>query len=133
MIFELWRGFRGRSPILYDVLARFSASPNRSLGDEDALAVDQKVRPILELIAAGIENAADAGLIRDGDSLQRTFLVWATLQGLGAMHKRDHLQPDKLKSNELHRAAMTQFLSAWGASEQTIEFALELTSGADKH
>ena len=92
--------------------------------------VDERVRPILSLIAAGIDNAVDAGLIDDGDSLQRTLLVWATLQGLGAMSKRDHLQPENLRSDALHRAAMIQFLKGWGAVEQTIEFTLELTHPA---
>ncbi|MEE2789586.1 MAG: TetR/AcrR family transcriptional regulator, partial [Myxococcota bacterium] len=120
-VFELWDQFKRIAPEHYRVLYAFSSNLDRTLDDASASQVDGYLQPILLRIAQALTECTEEGLIGDGDQLIRTYLIWATLQGLTQFEKRDHLQPMGLRAPALKVEVMRSYLSAWGAEPMTID------------
>ena len=126
VIFDLWDRFRQLSSRHYQVLYVFSSSFERKLDDSSAHQVDAFLRPILERVAQALAECAEEGMINHGDHLKRTYIMWATLQGLAHFEKRDHLQPEGLTARALKIEVMRSYLVAWGADAQTTDMICHL-------
>ena len=127
-VFQLWDGFRHAFPDHYRVLYAFASSLDRTLGDASAHEVDGYLRPILEKIAHTLRECADEGMIDEGDQLKRTYVIWATLQGLAQLEKRDHVQPVRLRTDALKLEVMHSYLTSWGAEPMTVDMVCRLVA-----
>lgn len=115
-----------RDPLQHGLLTQLLAVPEQVLDDEEAREVELHVRPILERGVALIARAAQVGALSQGDAAQRTFVLWAALQGADQLRKRDRLLPPELHSWVLADAAADTLLLGWGASALELRAARKL-------
>lgn len=108
-----WLRDADRSPLRHNLIASSLASPDRQLSDADVLAVHASIQPILGSVVSLIDAAVDAGQLRPGDALQRTHVLWATLQGLDHFRKLDRLRPANLQTEALAMAALDALFAGW--------------------
>ena len=102
-----------RAPLRHRLIARSLASPDRQLRDADVLAVHASLQPILSAVVSLIDAAVAAGQLGPGDALQRTHVLWATLQGLDHFRKLDRLRPASLQTEALATAALDALFTGW--------------------
>ena len=119
LAFSTWMTFRDVAPTHYRLLDESLSSMERTLDDEQASAVNERLHTILTHLADTIETAVAVEELRPGDAMIRTHLLWSALHGLGHFEKRDHLQPERLRVAALETTLYETFFSSWGASAAT--------------
>ncbi len=110
---ESWSEFRRSSPTEYRLLDESLSAFERTLGDEQAANVAERLRVVLMEIETALHRAVEAGELAPGDASVRTHLIWSAVHGLGHFEKRDHLQPEALKASALRVALYRDFHRAW--------------------
>lgn len=115
-----------RDPVQHRLLAQLLSVPDALLDEAEVREVERYVRPILERGAHLIGAAADCGALAPGDAEQRTFVLWAALQGADQFRKRDRVLPPRLQSWALADAAADSLLLGWGADARTLAAARRL-------
>jgi AcrR family transcriptional regulator len=104
-----------REPVQHLMISQMLASPQVLLDDDEAREVESHVRPVIERGAALMVDAVMVGALEAGDIAQRTFVMWAAMQGADQFRKRDRLLPPTLHSWALADHACDSLLRGWGA------------------
>jgi AcrR family transcriptional regulator len=118
--------FEHREPERHQLLSAFLCAKSQMLPEASAQQVDTALRPLVMSIAEHLENAAARGAIGRGDSIQRTFLLWAAMHGLDNFRKRDRVLPEPLRVPALTDEMLRAVFTGWGAEPKVIDAALEL-------
>ena len=103
---------------LFDV---FLSAPRPVLSDEQARAVDERLSELVGICAEVLDGASAAGALDSGDSMQRTYVLWAALHGLEHFRKRDRILPVPLQVQALERVLMRTMLIGFGATEEALQ------------
>ena len=96
-----------------------------SLGDPRELLTDQvlaagilpPLQALLGHVASKLDVAARHGTLRDGDSRERSLLVWSAIQGVLTIRKLGRIQTD-FANPRLHSAMLTALAVGWGADPE---------------
>ena len=86
-----WFHFASLHPEAFELLDRSLSDPHPNLTDDEALAVEQALRPVLDKVAIVLAEAVRAGCLRPGDTATRTAVLWALVHGAAHFRKRDRL------------------------------------------
>lgn len=105
-----------RRPEEHRLLDAFLSSHESVLSDDSARAADDALRPLVDAVAREIDAAVTEGAIEPGDSVQRTYTLWAALHGLDHFRKRDRILPANLRVEALVPATMLAMCRGWGAT-----------------
>jgi AcrR family transcriptional regulator len=108
-----WLRDAERAPLRHRLIASSLSAPDRQLSDADVLAVHASIQPVLSAVVSLINRAVDAGELSPGDAMQRTHVLWATLQGLDHFRKLDRLRPVSLQTETLAIAALDALFTGW--------------------
>ena len=122
--FSSWAAFQREAPSHHRLLDESLSAMERTLNDEQAQAVHLRLQELVSRLVALLNEAVEAGALAPGDSAVRTHLLWSSKHGLGHFQKRDHLQPEMLRFENLAVELYRAFFQAWGASEAMIEDAI---------
>jgi AcrR family transcriptional regulator len=127
-VFALAQGYREfarERPHAFGLLAMTMADPRVLLPQHaDAAPVTQRVIATLELLAQSLGDAVAAGQLDDGDVMERTLCLFATLQGLLMLHKQARFAPSVLDLDRLIPQAVRTLLVGWGAKTRATDTAL---------
>jgi AcrR family transcriptional regulator len=115
-----------RDPVQHRIMTQFLAVPDILLDEREVLEVEAELRPLLVRSAGLIAAAAEVGALAAGDAVQRTFVLWAALQGADQFWKRDRVLPPELRSNVLAALAADALLAGWGAPAAELAAARRL-------
>ena len=119
-----------RDPMQHQLMAQLLSVPEQLLDDGEAHDVEAEARPVLERSVWLLDAAAGAGALGPGDAIQRTFVLWAAVQGADQFHKRDRLLPPSLHSAALSTIAVETLLLGWGADPADLAAARASGRGA---
>jgi AcrR family transcriptional regulator len=108
------------------LLDLFISTPHVLFIDEEAVKVEAVLKPILARCATLFDAAVGARALSAGDSMTRTFVLWATVHGADHFRKRDRLVERHLHADLIARAALDAILGGWGASALRLREAHEL-------
>ncbi|MED5373297.1 MAG: TetR/AcrR family transcriptional regulator [Myxococcota bacterium] len=86
--FTTWQAFAGSHPALHRLVDQSLSSPDRLLDESEQLLVGEALSPLLKRCAELLEQAEIAGALSPGDSLLRTYALWAAVHGAGHFRKR---------------------------------------------
>jgi AcrR family transcriptional regulator len=113
------------SPSRHRLMDVFLSVPTPVLSDEQAVAVNDTLRPIIRMHAVMLDDAVKVDVFRTGDAVQRTHLVWAFMHGLDHFRKRDRIQPESLRIAALMNAGFRAMFVGWGAKPADMDTAFE--------
>ncbi len=105
-----------RRPEEHRLLDAFLSAHEPLLSEEAARSSDDALRPLVEAVARELQAAAAAGILEQGDAVQRTYVLWAALHGLDHFRKRDRILPPALRVEALVPAALCTIARGWGAT-----------------
>ena len=100
------------------------SQPKPFLSVAQAQEVNQRLSRVLGLCVRTLDEAVRLNALEEGDNVQRTHLLWASLHGLGHFRKRDRIQPAELQANALKSALYGTLFRGFGAKEDVLERAL---------
>lgn len=115
-----------RDPDRHRLIEVFLSSPRAVLSDEHAREVEQQIHPLLGKLARLLDACVDREVLRPGDGLQRTHVIWACLHGLDQFRKRDRIQPPSLQVDVLAGESLATLLMGWGAVRPDVDAAMAL-------
>ena len=108
-----WRRFSDEQPELHGLIDSALSDPRRLLDDDDALAVQQTLEPVLDLVTGVIERAQNAGLLTQGDARLRAYALWAAIHGVDHFRKRDPRLPEGLASDRVANELLSALIRGW--------------------
>lgn len=114
------------APVRHRLMDTFISTPTTLLSDDQARAIDEQLRPILETCGSLLIAASGAGSLEPGESIKRTHVLWAALHGLNHFRKRDRIQPPELQVDSLAQSMVSALLVGWGADPAAVLAALAL-------
>lgn len=127
-----YRAFAKARPHAFGLLASTIAEPRVLLTGADVQPVVERSIALLELLANALGEAAAAGLLdppgRD-DELERTLVLFSTLQGLLQLQKQARFSEALLDLGPLVTSAVRALLIGWGAKPKTVDAALAALPG----
>ena len=115
-----------RDPLQHRLLTQMLAFPEPLLDENEVREVEVHVRPVIDRGVTLLAAAVEAGALAPGDAAQRTFVLWAALQGADQFRKRDRVLPPPLHSWALADAAIDALLRGWGAEPHALAAARRL-------
>jgi AcrR family transcriptional regulator len=107
-------------PASHRLLAAFISEPSVILSSEAARSVDATLAGVIAINAESLTAAREAGALSEGDDVQRTYLLWASLHGLGQFRKRDRILPVHLQHAALQKRLLHDILLGFGASADLL-------------
>ena len=107
-------------PERFRLIARFVSAPDPVLETRAAMGAMDVTRRLLGHLAALIAEAQRTGALSIGNPLDRSILVWSSLQGLAERQKLATLDPELFHPERLTRELLCTFLLGWGADGTTI-------------
>ncbi|TNF28088.1 MAG: TetR/AcrR family transcriptional regulator [Deltaproteobacteria bacterium] len=118
---EAWRGFSTRAPNRFGLVSMLLAAPQLIVTDEARVSSAMgtllvAVRPV----AAAIEAAAQRGALAPGDAIERTLLLFASINGVLQLKKQAPRAPQFLDLDRLFTAMLRTLLLGWGAPAATV-------------
>lgn len=127
-----YRQFAKARPHAFGLLASTIAEPRVLLTGADVQPVVERSIALLELLANALGEAAAAGLIdapTSDDELERTLVLFSTLQGLLQLQKQARFSKALLDLGPLVTHAVRALLIGWGAKAKTVDAALAALPG----
>ena len=118
--FEAYLKDAEAEPARHRLLDIFLSVPAPILSDEDAIAVNETLRPVIEYYSGLIEGAVKAGVLEAGDAAQRTYVIWAGVHGLDHFRNRDRILPENLQTKHIFVQFVTSTLRGWGAKPDQV-------------
>lgn len=122
--FEFYAQHADEAPDEHRLMDVMLSSLDPSLGDARAREVEVVLEPILGRAQQGLEAAADAGALSNGDGRQRTLVLWAATHGVGHLRSRDRLEASPYRAHALLTALLETMLVGFGASRRNASAAL---------
>ncbi len=108
-------------PASHRLLAAFISEPSVILSSGAARSVDATLAGVIAINAAILTAAREAGALSEGDDVQRTYLLWASLHGLGQFRKRDRILPLHLQHAALQKRLLYDMLVGFGARAELLD------------
>lgn len=119
------------------VIALSMSDPRRLLSDVEITRVMEEVAALLGKVASMFEEAHATRALSPGDTMERTLVFWATLQGVMQMHKMDRFALGGLDHEGLLVSAVRTMLLGYGAEPKKLAAGLRrataLQGGDDGH
>ncbi|MFO0596399.1 MAG: TetR/AcrR family transcriptional regulator [Myxococcaceae bacterium] len=117
--------FAKERPHAFGLLSTTLAEPRVLLADAAASPVHERAIAVLEQLASALGDATAAGQLRappgaDGGELERTLVLFATLQGLLQLGKQARFVPSLADPTPLLDHALTTLLTGWGAKPKDL-------------
>lgn len=132
-VFVLVRGYRAFArlrPERFSLLAMTLAHPRILLPERaDAEPVMGVMVGALEPLARALGLSASAGLLAEGDVVERAVCLFGLLQGILQLHKQARLAPTILDLDRLTTRGARSLLIGWGAKARTVDAAIERALG----
>lgn len=123
-----YRAFARREPHRFGLLAMSLAEPRVLLGEPaSARPVVAGILAALEPLAAALRQAAEAGLLDQGDEAERAICVFALLQGLLPLRKRSATVPKLLDVDWLATRGVRALLLGFGAKARAVDAAMGIS------
>ncbi|MFP6684270.1 MAG: helix-turn-helix domain-containing protein [Polyangiaceae bacterium] len=113
-------------PASHRLLAAFISEPSVILSSGAARSVDATLAGVIAINAAILTAAREAGALSEGDDVQRTYLLWASLHGLGQFRKRDRILPLHLQHAALQKRLLYDMLVGFGARAELLDEVLAI-------
>lgn len=109
-----------KAPEHFRLVSFLLADPRPLVGDAHARSTAPVLLAFLQDVAALIERAVSAGALTSGDSLDRTLVLWSSLQGVAQLGKLARFDEKRFAVARLGERAVLDLLAGWGASKATI-------------
>lgn len=108
-----WRTFAVEQPELHQLIDAGLSDPRRLLDDDQALAVQRTLEPVLDRVSGAIARGQAAGMLLGGDPRLRAYALWAAIHGVDHFRKRDPRLPEDLASDRVADELLGTLIRGW--------------------
>jgi AcrR family transcriptional regulator len=112
------------APEHFRLVSTLLADPRPLVSDGQAQGTAPVLLAFLSDVAALIERAVSVGAVSDDDSLDRTLVLWSSLQGIAQLGKLARFDQKRFAVARLGERAVTDLLTGWGAPKAALTEAI---------
>jgi AcrR family transcriptional regulator len=108
------------APEHFRLVSLLLADPRPLVGDAQARSTAPVLLAFLGDVGELLERAVSAGALSLGDSLDRTLVLWSSLQGIAQLGKLARFDKKRFATQRLGEHAVGALLLGWGASSGAL-------------
>lgn len=106
------------------LMQRLMSDTSRTVADEDVSRVLPVALRMLDRLRTVLDAAVEAGALREGDALQRTVVLAASLNGVLLLDHVARVDPELFDGRRLAVSLVEDLLRGWGADASAVAAAI---------